>query len=188
MTMIVVWSIVPCVFEVNFEKNHFVTFFLVYCIGAHLRLYPNSWYYKRYKSIFILCVLLWGCMAISILFEPSLFTEFLKRLNTNGSILVVGIGTSMFLFAISTNIGYSKIVNVTAGTVGGVYLLHENPYVRSLLYSKIFHLEKYTDTDYMFFATILFTLITFVVCSLVEFVRKHIYSHIENAVVNKFLQ
>lgn len=71
---------------------------------------------------------------------------------------------------------------------GGVYLLHENPYVRSLLYSKIFHLEKYTDTDYMFFATILFTLITFVVCSLVEFVRKHIYSHIENAVVNKFLQ
>lgn len=119
LTMIVVWSIIPCVFEVNFEKNNFVTFFLVYCIGAHLRLYPNSWYYKRYKSLFFLCVLLWGCMAISILFEPSIFTGFLKRLNTNGSILVVGIGTSMLLFAISTKFGYSKIVNVTAGTVGG---------------------------------------------------------------------
>lgn len=172
---LLIWCVIPLVFNVPLERNNFIIFFMAYSIGAYLRLYSANWLKEHLKKIIISCMTIWIIVSTPFLEN----TDIHNRLYVNGSPIVLALCGSVFLMFISKKANYSRLINLLGSCVGGVYLLHENPYVRSLLYTKIFHLQHYIETIYFPFVLFGFVIITFIVGVILEYIRKQMWNRTE---------
>jgi hypothetical protein len=69
----------------------------------------------------------------------------------------------------------SRAISFASASTFGVYLLHEAPAVRSVLYSEIFHTERYFGRATSFLYVLLFALVTFVVGIATDMLRRLIF-------------
>ena len=160
---IAAWSIVPTLFPSFSNSNFFLLFALMYFIGAYLHLYPEGKWIMRYKSALVAGVLIWVLVASSAIWVGAKMSEMMKvRLFSLVSPLVIVISVSLFLTFLHLESKTSGVINRVAACMGGVYLLHDNPYVRSVLYSDIFHLSQWGNSIYLPLVIIGFILITFI--------------------------
>lgn len=174
--MAIVWGMIPVFLFVKFNRSDFLFFAMMYFIGAYTRLYPEGKYMKVYKKVLLVSVLVWVAIASMPMWTTKQISDLASLFYMNGSPLVIILSTTLFLFFLSKkDIRQSGSVNTIAACTGGIYLLHENPYVRSILYTDIFHLERYMKSDLMSLYTIAFVITTFVVCAIAEYIRKSIY-------------
>lgn len=182
--MAIVWGIIPVFLFVKFNRTDFLFFAMMYFIGAYIRLYPDGRSAKIYKKVLIVSVLAWIFIAAMPMWSPKQISDLASLFYMNGSPLVVILSASLFLlFLNKKEIRYSRFVNTVAACTGGIYLLHDNPYVRSILYTDIFHLERYMKLDLMSLYTVGFVLLTFAVCTVIEFVRKSLYESVEKVII-----
>ena len=174
--MTIVWGIIPVFFFVKFCRSNFLFFVLMYFVGAYIRLYPVGWYVDNYKKILLVSITAWVFIASMPMWTTKQISDLASLFYMNGSPLVLLMASSLFLFFKNkTDIPQSRLVNIVAASSGGIYLLHDNPYIRSFLYTDIFHLEQYMTSDYMCLYTIAFVVITYIVCGIFEYMRKSIY-------------
>ena len=182
LVMVIVWSVIPTFFMVEFNRSDFILFTMLYLIGAYIRLYPTELILKNYKKILCVSIILWLFIAsLAFLNVPHLYA-YLKLLYLNGSPLVIILSISLFLYFIDLKTKDSKIVKTIAGCMGGVYLLHDNPYMRSILYTDIFNIEKYVYSCYLVPIIIGSVFITLLFCSLIELLRKSGYDFLEQRI------
>lgn len=182
--MAIVWGVIPVFFFVKFNRTDFLFFSMMYFIGAYMRLYPDGRYAKSYKKALFLSVLAWIFIASMPIWTTKQISDLASLFYLNGSPLVIILSSSLFLLFLNKNeISYSSFINTVAACTGGIYLLHENPYVRSILYTDIFHLERYMKSDLMSLFTIGFVVLTFVVCAVIEFIRKSVYEVAEKVII-----
>ena len=66
----------------------------------------------------------------------------------------------------------SKWINQCAKTTFGVYLLHENSVVRIWIWNEVFAIQNYVNTAWFVPVSILSVIITFLVCSLIDYLRQ----------------
>ena len=200
--MMVVWGFIPALLRINVAGSDFLTFVLFYYIGGFLRRYyivnkgfivsSNSvdvdlpYNSKQNRAIFLVCLLIWILIAVPAFFFGPIAMGRLNRFTNIGSPLTIALSVSLFLLFLNiTSIVSSKAINKVASCVGGVYLLHDNPYVRSILYTDILHLDRFVDSNSMFLYTITLIIVVFVLCLAIEFIRKAIYDYLEGAVVSE---
>lgn len=192
--MAVVWGIVPSLLLLEFEKSGFLVFCLFYFIGAYFRRYystiDDSWsqniwlrlaktQIKRYAAISCLIWLVFG-------FVSAWLTPF-YRFVYMASPLVIVLSVFLFLFFLNCNIfKSSKVINSMAGCMGGVYLLSDNPYMRKILYTNLFYVDDIIEDNRMLAYTIVFVLLTILICVCVEFLRKQLYDATENLWKSRF--
>ena len=63
---------------------------------------------------------------------------------------------------------YSKWINGIAATSFGIYLIHENPFVRPLLWGKWFDSSAYVNTPLYFVHLLASVIIVFVCCAVID--------------------
>lgn len=88
----------------------------------------------------------------------------------------------------------SRLVNITAKGVLGVYLIHQNEYFRSALWNKIINLDyyyKYASPIKFVLVLILGSILTFIICTVLDLLRlyileKPLYRHVH--IHSKFIQ
>lgn len=194
-TLVVIWGIIPDFLNVKFGRSDFLVFVFYYLIGSYIRLFViekkdnlvcrrllgNIWSYL--PKVLGLCLSLWLIVAIVASYSSAQLSDHITRLYRIGSPLTILFAITIFLiFLMSKEIKHSNAINTVASCIGGVYLIHDNPYVSSVLYTNVFHLERYSELQGLFLITIGFVVLTFVVCVIIEFVRKSIYGFIEKQV------
>ena len=82
----------------------------------------------------------------------------------------------------------SKFINKIAGTVIGVYLIHDNSLVRKTLY-KFLRIDNGPITSYTFLIHILLVaLLILVVCVIIETLRKTIFKFIYNWKISRCIR
>lgn len=186
-TMIITWGIIPSLFNLRFASSEFLQFVIFYFIGAYIRLYYvngrfvfTNFSYEvdttRLFKILLGCLFIWVCVAIITSLTPPYISIRVFRLYNMGSPLTILLSITIFLLFLNTRIKAIKIINTIAGCMGGVYLFHENPYVRSILYEDIFQLERYKESDYIYIVTLGFIVLTLITGVVIELVRKQIFS------------
>ena len=199
---ITIWGFAPSLLSLKICSSEFFSFLQYYFIGAYIHKYHNinsnrnsedsvietektkcgSSQYKNKVNTYVLigCVFLWILISFSTLYTTEIVSARIYKMSNFGSPLNTVLGCSIFIFFLNLPpIKSSKIVNTIAGCVGGVYLLHDNPYMRSIIYNDIFHLDNYINTNEMYFYTLLFVLMTFAVGVIVEWLRKELYTIFE---------
>lgn len=101
------------------------------------------------------------------------------------SITTALLSICIFMVFKNMDIGYSKIINRIASTTFGIYLIHDNEYVRSFLWKELLHNASYMDSMYLPLHTVVSVAGVFCVCMGVESVRTFVVKRCTGAWRNR---
>lgn len=175
----VCWCVIPTVLFSSFEGNNLIWFLYLYAVAGYLRLWQDNISFKLSPKVsFGLAGLLFiGLCLITVLIDwaKERFTWFFLEPSFfygQNQIPIFAMALLLFIGIKDTKIKYSKMVNTIGGATFGVYLIHDNHFVRPWLWNNVFHNAEYGESIWLIPYSILVILLVFIVCALVEVVRK----------------
>lgn len=84
----------------------------------------------------------------------------------------IPLGVAMFLYFASMKPFFNKSVNIIAGTVLGVYLIHENLFLRKIIWNYIFPNLDYITSNWYILFYVVKVVVAFIVCRGIDLLRK----------------
>ena len=153
--MLVLWSALPMIEGTVLYGANLLQLLMVYSIGAYMRLYPDCLARKRKTAL----ALMIGCAAVLVvglylyIHVFNLNTFYLRQ---RCSLLVVGFTTGLISFCASLKPFHCKPLNWFAGSMFGVYLIHENPFLKPYIW-RFFRVRDHADSPDLFFHMLLVT-------------------------------
>lgn len=172
------WCIIPTITGRSFESNYLIWMFVVYSVGAYIRIYPNK-LTEDVKSaligvaasflLYLFSVLILDVLGMHILFFANSVREI--RFGQMQMLPCVLLSISLFLLFKNLNIRNSRTVNMLAKGVFGIYLIHEHYLVRNWLWNRLFQNSKYYDDPRLIFICFLAVITVFLCCEAVEQLR-----------------
>lgn len=191
--LFMLWPTVKDCFELKTGQG-IVWFVTLYLTSAYLRLYytPKG---KALKSgvFFAAAILSSFIIKVILVYSVSLFGnesgDFIKYnlyyplTHYYNSVFVYFGAAAFFIFFLNikiTNKSANKIINLFAPLTFGVYLIHDNVYIRKLLWNMV---DAPSHIDSMFFLiyAVAAVVLIYVVCSAVEKCRMIIFRPVNNS-------
>lgn len=158
----------------------YFTFGIMYMIGAYIRKYGDtkldkiSIYAGIVNIILILASILWN----DIHMHEGLYIMYLAHKGNS----VVGLLAAIGIFTIFKNIkiSYSPFINTVASTTFAVYLIHNNPIISDWLWNTVIQANNYFDSPFFLLHMISVSLLLFVMCSVLEWLRLKVFNYYIN--------
>ena len=167
------FSIIPTFINRGFESNNLIWFIYIYSVGAYIRLYENDFKYRSGECILcslillILTYILKTCLDISSI---NILNAFSLRLYDLKSFALFAISLFMFIGFKNMNIKDNDYINIIAKATFGVYLIHDNNFVRPYLWNFI-NAPKYTNSVFIIIYSILIVIVIYIICTIIELLR-----------------
>lgn len=112
-------------------------------------------------------------------FNLSVYSDLFTGLNSINALLF-----SVSLFIILSRLNFnSKIVNSIGACTFGVYLIHDNPFIRKFIWIDLFHNAEHFHGKYIIIRSIVEPVIIFLICVAIELLRQKILT-----IVNSYIQ
>lgn len=170
--------------------NNTCWFILLYFIAARIRLYPPKKLIFKH-SLFIGCstFIIGICIGsiFSILGEriPFFFYNSTHFTSMESTLMLI---CSVFLFIgfLHIDIGCNKTINTISATTFGIYLIHDNSFVRTLLWKNIFNNNSYLNSKLLVLHAIFAIVTTFVCCSIISWIYNLTFSKAVRRIVIKY--
>lgn len=166
----------------------FIWFIVLYWVAAYIKRYVRVENISRSRAgiVYLLgaSVMMFSWILISVLKKRYYFLEnytgYYIRYN---SIAATVSSVSLFLFALSFKVSNERIIRlirVVAPSTFGVYLIHDNPFIREVLWNRIvaFSLENINPLFPLKVVGIIFLIFT--ICSIIDIVRGKFFSGLCN--------
>lgn len=176
---IATFSILPIVTNNDFYGNELIQFIMFYSIGGYIRLhiseldakFKKTNMYLLFLSIFFLAfsIIIFDVLGIKYDFFLNKSSYFFQR----NSPITLMLAVSLFNIFVFTKPKYNKIINELSSLTFGVYIIHDNKYIRTIIWSKIFKISNYVNCWYMIFHLIGCVALIYIVCSVIEGIRKN---------------
>lgn len=170
-----VWWVFPYTFLLKKDcyENPVITFFMLYVIGAYIRLYGKEIESKYIRLLFAMLIVMWGLLPIvADMTGVRLVQDHVTYFYNTISLLTLLLASCIVLFFTRLHIN-SKIINFLATFVFPVYLISDNYWIRTSMYSQIFHCRDFADSPYLAIIIAAQALAIMTVCVLVDMVRKY---------------
>ena len=167
------------IYSAGLQGGYFAQFLMFYIIGAYLGKYKEECLLKL-KTLVILCVvfgtmLMFSAIAFDIIgTKIQMFDDRSAHFYQRNSIIVVILAITLLSVFSTIKPFYNKFVNVVSGCTFGVYLIHDNNYMREYLWGNIFDNSKYAESNYLIVHFILSVIIVYVACTVIEYIRKYV--------------
>ena len=158
----------------HFYGNELVQLMVIYTIGAFFGKYKGDILSNKKLNIVVFIItsilLLGGTIVFDLLKNEYLDPVYLYD---RASIFALLFSVSLFnIFACKKEFS-SKFINTVSSCVLGVYLISEQPNLRKLLWKKWFVVSNYVDKPYMILYMIGIVLAIFIVCIIIDYIRKN---------------
>lgn len=171
-------------------NSQLLYFCFVYCFGGLIRkheLLSQNWFKILTTILFWLGILTNVLVSFGFSFIGFEFHKQLKYSSVlvSGGTICIFLAISIFTWLGGKNIGYNKFINNIAATTFGIYLIHDNNFVRNFLWNDLLHMKHLSfQPAYIVFYVLLVCVIIFVICSLLEFIRQSLFSNLENSLAS----
>lgn len=188
MIMICVISLLPTFLPSSFKLcvNSVSQFILYYVTGAYLRRFPLEWHQWRESwmgfGIFTLSTLaMWGSVIILNLLALLRHSRFIYSntfyFSSSQSFIIYAMAAGLFIWGKHWRVPSSRFINTVAGTVFGVYLIHDNPFSEEILWQHWLNLPSLIRGDWrhIIIGALIVCPLVFIVCSLIEYLRQIIF-------------
>jgi surface polysaccharide O-acyltransferase-like enzyme len=170
LMMISIFSVWPSFFPyppVTDNGYGIITFILLYSLGGYLKKhYVSSHTKKYYFTAYILCAVTTFVLQLTNLFTNTIW-GYNFFFNVFGAIF-------LFLFFTKLNIE-SKKINYIASFAFGVFLIHTNWDIRTLIYEKILHCSLFWFSPLFILHAIGSVLLVYSTATLIDMCRKWIF-------------
>ncbi len=173
-----IFSIIKTFTTRSLYGNDFVQLIYLYIIGAFFGKYKNDKLSGKKLNVIILVLSTLALLSSVALFDVigtkyEIFAKNSYYLFSRTSIVVILFSVSLFnLFSRKKEFN-SKFINGIASCVLGVYLISDNNLLKNILWTDIFDVSKYVNSNYLFLHMIACVSIIFVVCIIIDFIRKN---------------
>lgn len=148
---------------VNSNLSWFVT---LYCFGAFVKKYDCK--VLKIKWIYIvISILSLSLMAV-------LNAVFSIRMWDMTNYLCVICSLSIFVMFSNFKQFNNKFINIVSSATFGVYLIHDNNFIRSVLWGEILHCREMSQSNYYILFAICVILGVYIVCTLIDLMRIYI--------------
>ena len=172
---IFIFSIVSTFTMQQLYGNEIIQFIIFYSMGAYLKKYPKNIFSENKKInkilLIITTLLLIGSVVIFDLFGKNIsYTTYMFNRN---SILSILFSLSLFNIFINKKSFTNNFINIIASCSFGVYLIHDNSLVRSVIWSNIFKNSNYIYSNFLIIHMLFTIIIVYIVCTIIEYIRKN---------------
>jgi hypothetical protein len=150
--------------------GHLLQYGLTYALGVYFALYKSKFQRKSLAQAFLVWAMVVFWAAYSKFYSPDgmIVSNVIRDwLPFTGAVL-------LFLWFRTIKISYNKIINKIATCVFPIYLIHEHPYVSTVLGYHIFDLPSLMGTKWVYLFPLMEGLTVFTACLLIELCRKRI--------------
>ena len=184
-------SIIPMLTVNKWGLSSLAIFILDYIIGAYIKLYKKENNTKKFFVIIVIdMIIMIGSVLILQLIGLKLGNNTIRDNSryfvvSNNSIFVIIMAISIFMVFKNLNIKNCKVINYISSSTLGVYLIHENSYLRNFLWN-IFIPNKcyYNSYVYILFA-ISKVFIIYFLCIIIDKIRNKLFKNIEKKIILK---
>ena len=167
------FSIIPTFINRGFESNNLIWFIYIYSVGAYIRLYEGDFKYRSGECILcslillILTYILKTCLGMC---DINILNNLGVRLYDLKSFALFAISLFMFIGFKNMNIKDNDYINIIAKATFGVYLIHDNIFVRPYLWNLV-NAPKYTNSVFIIIYSILIVIVIYSICTIIELLR-----------------
>lgn len=174
------WCIIPTAFSETWQCNDLLWFIYLYLLAGYIRLYGIRTALKGSTYILISCGLILLTFLSAVFFDfVGLKLPFVGMMATffyeMHQLPILLISVTMFLGFLKIDIGCRPAANAISATTFGVYLIHDNAYMRDLLWKTIFKNATFADTIKLIPYSLVVVFLVFIVCSLIELIRINVF-------------
>ncbi|MGF7012209.1 surface polysaccharide O-acyltransferase-like enzyme [Lachnospiraceae bacterium PF1-22] len=188
--IILFWSFSATLWGQTFLSDNLQWFICLYIISGYLRLHWNNSLVSgaKYLIFAIFIILLNYILTITFNFlgaKISYGSGAPGRLYSMQSLPILLIAISLFLGFINLNIGSRPRINIISAATFGVYLIHDNNYIRPFIWQTLFKSATYSESTKLIPYSLLWIFIIFSVCTVIELCRIYILERSYMKFVNK---
>lgn len=98
---------------------------------------------------------------------------YIRRFNDLSSPFIIVLTILIFNIFKNINIKYSKTTNLLASTTLGIYLIHENVFLRKIIWQKLFMIMPKTNVLSLCLAGLMETVAVFAVCACIDIIMQN---------------
>ncbi len=82
----------------------------------------------------------------------------------------------------------SALINAVSSTVFGIYLIHDNNYLRPVLWEDILHVKDFRESPYLILYQLVCIVLVFSVCAVMELIRQKLIEKPVLHLIDPFLK
>lgn len=175
--MILLWVAIPSLTKQPMYASELPQFLLYYCLGVYMRLYPDNLFRNKHLRLIAAAgamTLLWCLTAVlgyCERFTPEAFGASVRLYDRN-SLLIFTAAAGLFSLAAYAKPFASTFINTVSSCSFGVYLIHDNPAVRELLWKNWLYWGDYFTSGSFIPRLIASVLLVYMVCTGIEWLRQ----------------
>ena len=173
--MVIIWYLITMIPGAKTFGNEFIWLIVIYIIGAYIKKYNvNILKNNRIRiiTIIVITILLSTFMIIIELLSQklSILENFIQYFNNIQSPFILILTILIFNIFKNINIKNNIYINDVASSTFGIYLIHENVFLRHLIWQDIVQGSKYTNSPLLIINAIIGVVGIFVICSIISFI------------------
>lgn len=174
------FSLIPTLTNRDFDfyGSELIQFFLYYSLGAYIKTYGLDFISKKTNviilifSVFFLILSVVAFDFLSLKFPEA--GKFADRFFDRFSLIAIAFAVSLFNCFVTAKPIYNNIVNVISSAAFGVYLIHENRFMRDFLWGTVFKSKDYVLSRYLVLHLLISVILTYIVCVLIDLIRQYL--------------
>ncbi len=183
MILVLLGGVLPFLhIDTFFRMSEMGLFLVAYVTGAYIRLYGLSGFNLRKLNISIALILFMyvikTALGDALLGRPDLFNVLF------GYLLAVAVFGRTLIARPFT----SSLVNRVAASVLGIYLIHENDFMRHMIWQIWYPNYSYLYTDFMLAFFVIKVAVVFVCCIVIDQLRLKFYEPMMEKLLHKVWQ
>ena len=184
--LLLIEVIIPTISTSEVNVHEIIIFIMLYIIGAYINKFPNDLFNSKKNIIYALILYNFIIVTVVILDLLSIrmdkikdYTFYFAKFHSIPSILC-----SIFIFLSFKNMKdfYNKHINRIASTTLGIYLIHENMFMRPIIWKEIFKCNTYSNSQYLILNAIITIGSVFLIGMIVDFIRQQTFGKISDKI------
>lgn len=164
-------------------------FMYLYLLIGYIKKYPNNWMNSiLYSQVFLML----GIVALGVFLglgsiywnSNQQIPNYIMNLLSPNSLFIVWISLGLIILFKNIPPFTSKVVNIVAGGTFAVYLIHDNQFVRGILWGKVNNSQYQSSSNFLVHGLEI-SLLIFGICIAIELTRQLLFNRLFGVIEEK---
>lgn len=177
LLLVFLWSLIPTITGNETPGMSDLSWFItLYIIAAYIRLHQNKWF-KKAKSNILLAATTYALILLSCVFFDIIGLR-INSVGTNATYFMSMNNLPMLFCSVTLFLGFKNLkmkdcnlTNGIAASMFGVYLIHDNYFVRPFIWEKVFRNNAFYGSPYLIIHALVAIISVFVICVVIDQIR-----------------
>lgn len=189
LLMLFLWCLIPTVFGIALEYSYLMWFITMYSLAGYIRLYGLNTSWNRYFGVLAMAfgILTYARGVVFPILEArwAFFAKYTYDIYDMNKLPVFFFSVCLFMVFANWTLPCKNWINLISSATFGVYLIHDNGFVRNLLWREIFQNSQYQDSLLLIPYSVAVVCVVYVGCTLIDLLRQATVERVYMGIISR---